>query len=302
MKTSFGSILNLQNAQFGIRPKSLLTFFFLLLLITGSSCKEEDTAAVITPPVTGVDMLLIGNSFFKPYANKLDDQATDAGLTDHHGVVITRGGENGRAINFWNDSSSAEHLQIKSVLDQGGLEYFGMTAGSLAEDPTSGFREWIAYALQNNPDIHIFLSVPPIDFPAQWEQRALDNGFQNIEELYAYLLNDLVHQSVVDSLRAEFPSTRIFTIPTGSATLKLVQMHTDGLLLDSIDLTGPAASSLFTDTKGHQGDIITETGSLMWLQSLYGIELSEFSFSTGFQTDLPAIAEELVNAHDPMYK
>ena len=79
-------------------------------------------------------------------------------------------------------------------------------------------------------------------------------------------------------------------------------MHTDGLLLDSIDLTGPAASSLFTDTKGHQGDIITETGSLMWLQSIYGIDLSEFSFSTGFQTDLPAIAEELVNAHDPMYK
>ena len=78
MKTSFGSTLSPLNAKLGIQIKSFLPFFFLLLLITGSSCKEEDTAAVITPPITGVDMLLIGNSFFKPYANKLDDQAIDA--------------------------------------------------------------------------------------------------------------------------------------------------------------------------------------------------------------------------------
>ena len=74
----------------GNSNKEFPALLFLLLSITGSSCKEEDTAAVITPPITGVDMLLIGNSFFKPYANKLADQATDAGLTDHHGFVITR--------------------------------------------------------------------------------------------------------------------------------------------------------------------------------------------------------------------
>ena len=77
----------------------------------------------------GSNMLLIGNSFFRPYAEKLDEMAIDANFLDHKSTIVIRGGENGRAINFWNDSSSEEHNLIKSKLDQGDIDFFGMTSG-----------------------------------------------------------------------------------------------------------------------------------------------------------------------------
>ena len=101
-------------------------------------------------------MLLIGNSFFRPYAEKLDELAVEAGFENHTSTRITRGGDNGRPINFWQDSNSNEHLQIKATVDQGNVDFFGMTAGLEPEDRTEGHRAWINYALQNNPDITIF--------------------------------------------------------------------------------------------------------------------------------------------------
>ena len=215
---------------------------------------------------------------------------------------ITRGGENGRPINFWNDSDSNEHLQIKAALDAGNIDVFGMTPGHEPEDRTEGHRAWINYALQNNPDIKILIAIPQIDFPADWEQRAEEYGFDNIEELYDYFVNDLVHHHMVDQLRDEFPSTEIFTIPTGWTSVKLDQMNRDNELLDDIARFGPQPTSLFTDNKGHQGNIIRETGSLLCLSSIYGVDLSTFSYETGFNTDLHQIAKQITDSHDSNYK
>ena len=52
------------------------------------------------------------------------------------------------------------------------------------------------------------------------------------------LYKEILHNEIVDQLRAEFPSTKIFTIPTGWATFNLAQMNIDGLLLDEIDMFG----------------------------------------------------------------
>ena len=263
---------------------------------------EEEAEDCISEETEGYNMLLIGNSFFRPYAEKLDALAIEAGFENHNSTRITRGGENGRPINFWNDSDSNEHQQIKAVLDQGGVDIFGMTAGHELDNPKEGHRAWIDYALQNNPDITIFIAIPLIDFPADWDQRAEEFGFDNIHELYDFFVDDLVHNSIVDQLRIEFPSTKIFTIPTGRAGVNLDQMNMDNELLDDITRFGPAETSLFTDTKGHQGDIIQEAGSLLWLSSIYGVDLSTFDYDTGFNTDLHAFAEDIMNSHDPDYK
>jgi hypothetical protein len=246
-------------------------------------------------------MLLIGNSFFRPYAEKLDDLSILAGFEDHKSTRITRGGENGRPINFWNDSTSSEHLQIKAALDQGNIDVFGMTAGHDPEDRIEGHRAWIDYATKRNPNIIIFIAIPQIDFPAEWEQRAQEYGFNSIQELNDYFV-DIVHDEMVDSLRIEFPTTKIFTIPTGWSSINLDQMNENNELLDNISRFGPQATSLFVDEKGHQGDIIRETGSLIWLNSIYGVDLSTFSYDTGFMTNLPEIAEEIMDSHDPNYK
>ena len=265
------------------------------------SCNNEEISAQ-SLETEGYNMLLIGNSFFRPYAEKLDDLSIIAGFENHNSTLIFRGGENGRPINFWNDSNTTEHLQIKAALDAGNIDIFGMTAGHELEDRIEGHKEWINYALQHNPDIKIFIAIPQIDFPADWEQRAEEYGFDNIVELYDYFVNDLVHHEMVNQLRDDFQSIEIFTIPTGQTSVILDQMNSNNELLDEITRFGPRPTSLFTDTKGHQGNIIRETGSLLWLSSIYKVDLSNFSYDTGFNTNLHEIAKQIMDNHNSNYK
>ena len=107
---------------------------------------------------------------------------------------------------------------------------------------------------------------------------------------------------MIDKLRLEFPSTKIFTIPTGRASIPLDQMNMDNNLLDQIARFGPQSTSLFVDKKGHQGDIIIVTGSLLWLNSIYRVNLSTFAYVIGFNTDLHEIAIQIMDNHDSNYK
>jgi len=277
-----------------------LNIYLFALVLLCFSCNKDDQPT--TQNTQGYNMLLIGNSFFKPYANHLETQALDAGLENHNATVVFRGGENGRPINFWNDSESEEHELIKATLDQGNIEVFGMTAGHEPENRIEGQRAWIDYALQNNPEITIFIAIPPIDYPADWDQLVEEYGFDSIQELYSYYVNDIVHNEMVDQLRIEFPSTHIFTIPTGWAAVNLAQMKEDDLLLDDIELFGPKPTSIFTDLKGHQGQIVIETGTLLWLNSIYDVDLSANTYNTGFDTDLHEIAIQIMDNHDSDYK
>ena len=272
-----------------------ITALFIFLTIILSSCTKEKV-----DENEGYNMLLMGHSFFRPYAERLEEVAIDAGYKGHIQTNVIRGGENGRALDLWN-STGNENTLIKEILDNGNVDFMGMTGWNLFHHPTDGYREWINYALVNNPDIKIFISISPIDFPNNWEQRALDYGFSSIEEAFDYHISQNFHQTLIDSLRSEFPSTNIFSIPTGRASKELSRMYQDGLLLDSISHTGPYNSSLFTDEKGHQGKMIVYTGALMWLNGLYQVDLSDNNFTTGFNTDLHSVAQMIMNSHEPDY-
>lgn len=283
--------------------KKLILLLFIPLVF---SCSDNTNIEV----EDGKNLLLIGNSFFRPYAENLDVVALDAGYQYHNSTLVIRGGENGRPINFWNDSTSQEHQEIKYALDQGGLDFFGMTSGHNSENRIEGHKNWIEYAIQNNPNITIFISISPLDFPAgdpngtrpNWNLFSIENGFNSIQELYGYYVNEIIHKEIVDELRIIFPATNIFTIPTGWATKNLAQMQLDDLLLDEIELFGPKPTSIFTDPKGHQGQIVIEAGTLIWLNSIYSEELIGNNYETGFNTDLHSIAEDIMNSHDSGYK
>ena len=287
--------------------KFILNFYILIFIL--SCTKDENPQQIQTQ---GYNMLLIGNSFFRPYADHLDNLTTEANLFEHNSTVVFRGGENGRPINLWNDSTTEEHQLIKSTLDQGNIEVFGMTSGYDidSDNPTEGHSAWINYALQKNPNIIIFIAIPTFDFPngdsngtrPDWDTFASDNGFNSIQEFYDYYVNEMVHKKIVDELRLEFPSTKIFTIPTGWATKNLAQMNLDNELSDDISMVGPKSSSIFTDEKGHQGQIVIETGTMIWLNSIYNVNLSSFNYDTGFNTDLHAIAQDIIDTHDSNYK
>jgi hypothetical protein len=287
--------------------KFILNFYILVFIL--SCTKHENPQQIQTQ---GYNMLLIGNSFFKPYADHLNTLATEANFNEHNSTIVKRGGELGRPINLWNDSNTEEHQLIKSTLDQGNIEVFGMTSGYDidSDNPTEGHSAWINYALQNNPNIIIFIAIPTFDFPngesngtrPDWNTFASDNGFNSIQEFYDYYVNEMVHKEIVDELRLEFPSTKIFTIPTGWAAKNLAQMNLDNELLDDISMIGPKSTSIFTDEKGHQGQIVIETGTMLWLNSIYNVNLSSFNYDTGFNTDLHAIAQDIIDTHDSNYK
>ena len=287
--------------------KIIIKFCILLLMI---SCTKENISS--QDESTGYNMLLMGHSFFRPYAENLNDLASEANLYEHSSTVVFRGGENGRPINLWNDSTNEEHQLIKSTLDQGNIEVFGMTSGYDidSDNPTEGHSAWIRYALQKNPNVMIFIGIPPFDFPngdsngtrPDWDTFALDNGFNSIQEFYDYYVNEIVHKEIVDELRAEFTSTKFYTIPYGWATKSLAQMNLDNELLDDISMVGPKSSSIFTDKKGHQGQIVIETGTMIWLNSIYNVDLSLFNYDTGFSTDLHAVAQDIIDTHDSNYK
>ena len=289
--------------------KFILNFYILIFIL---SCTKDENPQQIQIQTQGYNMLLIGNSFFRPYADHLDNLTTEANLFEHNSTVVFRGGENGRPINLWNDSITEEHQLIKSTLDQGNIEVFGMTSGYDidSDNPTEGHSAWISYALQNNPNIIIFIAIPTFDFPngdsngtrPDWDTFASDNGFNSIQEFYDYYVNEMVHKKIVDELRLEFPSTKIFTIPTGWATKNLAQMNLDNELSDDISMVGPKSSSIFTDEKGHQGQIVIETGTMLWLNSIYNVNLSSFNYDTGFNSDLHAIAQDIIDTHDSNYK
>jgi hypothetical protein len=276
-----------------------LHIIILLASLTISACQESGQP--IQEENLGYKMVLTGNSFFKPYAEQLDEVAHEAGFIDHQATIVTRGGENGTAISLWNNTGESNR-RIKEALDQGDVDYFGMTAGYLADDPTDGFSQWISYALESNPEIKIFLSIPPIDFPMEWEKRSLEYGFDNIHDFYDYFVNELVHQNLIEELRKDYPSIKIFSIPTGLASINLWQKREDGQLEDELELIGPWDSSLFTDEKGHQGKMISYTGTFMWLNAIYRADLSKNTFDTGFKTNLQEVAGEIMTNHDPLYK
>ena len=275
--------------------KKIAILILVLPLILTSCAKEEVDEKL------GYNMLLMGHSYFKPYANRIGEIAIDAGLINHNQTYVFSPGASGFPIGLWNDTG-AKNQRIKETLDAGNVEVFGMVADSRGlNESFEGTRNWIAYALQNNPDITIFLSISPPNFPNDWEQTAQQSGFATVQETFTAHINQNVHLELIDSLRAEFPSTNIFSIPTGKASIDLWQMYKDDLLLDSILETGPFEISLFTDEQGHQGEMTAYTGALMWLKGIYKVDLSTNDYVTGFNTDLHTVAEDAMNSHDPDY-
>ena len=275
--------------------KKIAILILVLPLILTSCAKEEVDEKL------GYNMLLMGHSYFKPYANRIGEIAIDAGLINHNQTYVFSPGASGFPIGLWNDTG-AKNQRIKETLDAGNVDVFGMAADSRGlNESFEGTRNWIAYALQNNPEITVFLSISSPNQPNSWEQTVQQSGFATVQEAFAAHTNQNVHIALIDSLRAEFPSTNIFSIPTGKASITLWQMHKDGLLLDNIAYIGPFETSLFTDTEGHQGEITASTGALMWLKGIYKVDLSANDYDTGFNTDLHTVAEDAMNSHDPDY-
>ena len=67
---------------------------------------------------------------------------------------------------------------------------------------------------------------------------------------------------------------------------------------DVEQLQGPKATSLFTDEKGHAGDILVDTGTLIWLHAVHGVNPMEMPEFTQWDTDIRVIATTVLEEQE----
>lgn len=245
-------------------------------------------------PNPGFKSLFIGHSFFAPVARGLPDYVASAGIAGHSQLVVFSGGETGSALSLWNNPTKS--AEIKAYLDSGDVELFGMTYAST--ETGEGYENWISYALERNPTTRFFIGLPWQDFPAAAADPTTYHNDWKTRYNTAWL-------PFMDQLKALYPGVDIFSVPYGQAAGEL-WVRFDAYTLPSspwpvVNLTGPGYTSLFTDAKGHAGEILLALNRLVWLRAIYDVDL--FSIYTQNLTDeFKAIAQtDIMGAHNPTY-
>ncbi|QFU76251.1 hypothetical protein EY643_11585 [Halioglobus maricola] len=249
--------------------------------------------------IPGLNMMLMGHSFFRPFATEMPYHAVRAGVDGHNQELEISGGETGAPLALWNDPG--HRARIQAVLDAGDVDLFGMTCCDTEEGPggertlvTEGYKRWLDYALAQNPDTDFFIALPWRDFPTDYA-----DAEAYAEPWYDYYDNEWL--AAIDELRALYPGVTIYSIPYGAAANELRRMFEAGELPDVSSLQGPAASAIFTDYKGHAGQILKDLGELIWINAIYGVDLDRYAYDPGYETDLKAIAKSIMEAHNPSY-
>ena len=260
-----------------------------------------------TNVIEGDKMMLMGHSFFRPFADQLPYHAVKAGVDGHTQNVEFSGGESGTPLSLWED---AEHrANVQAVLDSGDVDVFGMTCcdweltpeGDRALDSEGnpilsleGWELWFDYALAQNPDTEVFIGIPWLDYPTNYTDASTYADFW--DQFY----NSLILPAV-DELRALYPGVVIYTIPYGDGVNELRKRFEMGNLPDVTNLQGPSETSLFTDDKGHGGQLLKDFVEYIWIDAIYGVNLETYSYDDGYQTNLKAIAKSIMDAHNTNY-
>lgn len=242
------------------------------------------------PPDQGFQSLFIGHSFFKPFADGMSNYTAAAGIPGHSQTVIFSGGATGAPQALW--ENAAKRAQIQGVLDSGEVELFGMTFHP-SYPSTEGYENWIDYALAKNPNTRIFLALPWLTDPANYDAATYASTWAGAHG--GFWLD------FVDSIRALYPGVDIFSLPYGQSAGELRLLFADNNLPDTQHLIGSASNSIFTDSLGHPGNILRDLGRLVWVSAIYDVDLSTYSYGPSYTTDLNAIAASILAGHDPAY-
>jgi hypothetical protein len=239
--------------------------------------------------IDGMNSLLIGHSFFRPYAELLPDYSAAAGISGHSQVVVFSGGPTGTPEALWNNTSKKN--TITGVLDGGDVELFGMTYHP-DYPTTTGYVNWINYALDKNPSTRFFIALPWIPQPSNYTDAVYSAIWEGFKPSW---------YSFIDELRSLFPNTDIFSIPYGQSAVELREHYTAGDLPEITAMQGDKETSIFTDNLGHPGTVLIDQGILVWLTAIYDVDLTNYSYGPAYSIDLNSVATGIMDEHDPDY-
>ncbi|MEC8767696.1 MAG: hypothetical protein VXX23_03805 [Actinomycetota bacterium] len=246
--------------------------------------------------VEGKKVLYIGHSFGRPFARELPSFVEMAGIDNHVQEIVFRGGPNGSPQSLWEDPEV--RVEIQDILAEGDTDLLIMICCSenFLESRQSDWavENWINYALSVNPDTDFALALPWPDYPEDYENN--DAYSERIIEAHAS-----VWHPFIDDLRELYPQSEIQSIFHGRAAIELRGLLESGSLPEISEMTSKRPPGIFTDRKGHAGQILLDLGTMIWLGTIYDINMNDFPVSElkingeSYETDLVAIAKEILD-------
>jgi len=246
--------------------------------------------------VEGKKVLYIGHSFGRPFARELPSFVEMAGIDNHVQEIVFRGGPNGSPQSLWEDPKV--RVEIQDILAEGDTDLLIMICCSenFLESRQSDWavENWIDYAVSVNPDTDFALALPWPDYPEDYENN----------EAYSERIIE-AHESAwhpfIDDLRELYPQSEIESIFHGRAAIELRGLFESGSLPEISKMTSKRPPGLFTDRKGHAGQILLDLGTLIWLGTIYDIDMNDFPVSElkingeSYETDLLGMAQEILD-------
>lgn len=239
----------------------------------------------------GYNALLMGHSFFRPVAAGIPKHVDNAGIKGHTQQVIMSGGASGSPQGLWEQAD--KRAQIQAILDAGDIELLGMTYHP-GYPSLEGYRNWVDYALAQNPDTKFFVALP-------WPTAPETMDFDTYESV---LVNGhpLFHSAIIDALRAAYPDNDFFCIPYGESAVELYRLYDQGNLpeVDTL-ITSGSDLGIYKDQLGHPETMLVDLSQLVWLQAIFKVDLSTYDYEPGYITDLKTIASDIMARHDTAY-
>lgn len=277
----------------------------------------------VAPPLEGAaggyNCLFLGHSFFRPMASRMIGHHHEAlgiapGRNQANGpesLVVMAGGQNGHPLALLN--KPAARAKGGAKLDEGKTELIGMTyfpetnpitGDSLPElegyDSIKGYRAWVEYAVKaGNPLKKVFIAIPWAYYPEKlsYEVRSL-NMKSNAQA---------VLHPIIDELRTEFPQIEFILTPYGLGAFELEKMFDagelaeDGITQKFGSKKDPKGISIYNDTLGHGSEILVTLSELIWLYSVFDVDLDQYEYDTGYKADLKQVAKRVVDEYPRLY-
>ena len=285
-----------------MNKKVVFLVVVLLISVSLSGCLGRGGKGGQDEPVSSPDdvdgddynVLYIGHSFGRKFAELLEDYAHTAGETDHAQYIEFSGGESGSPGLLWEDAK--HQANIKAFLDTGEIDVLIMICCSpefiQTLDTDQAVWNFADYAVEKNPNVRIGLAMPWKDFPGEYDN-ASEYATNSTLDLMPYWEN------LSEELGVDYPGTEVFTFHHGALAYEMREMFESGDLEGDIErLQGPRANSLFTDEKGHAGDILVDTGTLIWLHAVHGIDPMTMPEFTQWEVDIRQIAKDSIDGQN----
>jgi len=242
--------------------------------------RDLDLATTTTVPASKV-FLFAGHSFFEPAISDLNVFTEALGVSGYQDAFVFAGGDQGSPEMLWANDST--RVPMQSMLDAGNVALLGLTYHP-SFPSTDGYVKWIDYALSRNSELSVMVGWPWSMNPGEVDSFTYGLVWNERYESVAVPL--------VDDLRALYPDVSIFLAPFGFAAVSLYELHEEGML-PSVSVFGEYESGVFSDGLGHPGRMLSDLATLIVLDSIYDVDLLDYTFGFSYDVDLRVLAESV---------